>query len=117
MRKIFGLLLFVALTCCPVYAAGFYKWRDVNGVMHITDHLPDEAVEAEVDSETRINRSPMGDLGFGSQVQVLEQGHLQGQVSGERKQGPPRHDQQFGIRDQLSGKPEAHGPVNGKGWA
>jgi hypothetical protein len=85
VRKIFGLLLFVSLTCCPAHAAGFYKWRDANGVMHITDHPPDEAVEAEVDSETRINKSPMGDLGFGSQVQVQEQGHLHGKGAYESK--------------------------------
>jgi len=83
VTKILGLFLFVALACCSAHAAGFYKWRDANGVMHITDHPPDEAVEVEVDSETRINKSPMGDLGFGSQIQVEEQGHLQGQVQGQ----------------------------------
>lgn len=80
MKKFIGMILFVILAC-HVHAGGFYKWRDSNGVLHITDHPPDKAVEAEVDSETRINRSPMGSLGSGSpvRVQVQGQGHFQGQ--------------------------------------
>lgn len=66
MREIIGLFLFVALGCCPAHAAGFYKWRDANGVMHITDHPPEDPANVEVDSEMRINKAPMGNLNFGS---------------------------------------------------
>jgi hypothetical protein len=43
VKKILGLILLVALAC-HVHAGGFYKWRDSNGVLHITDHPPDKAV-------------------------------------------------------------------------
>ncbi|MBE1425971.1 hypothetical protein H4684_002630 [Desulfomicrobium macestii] len=81
MKKILGLVLFVMLAC-PVHAGGFYKWRDADGVLHITDHPPDEAVESEVDSETRINKAPMGQRGSGSRVQIQDQGQGLGRVQG-----------------------------------
>lgn len=90
MKKILVLILF-AMLACPVHAGGFYKWRDADGVLHITDHPPDEAVESAVDSETRINKAPMGQRGSGSRVQIQDQGQvealgrLQGQIPGEDK--------------------------------
>jgi hypothetical protein len=82
MTRILAALLLVMLAC-PALAGGFYKWRDANGVIRITDYPPDEAVEAEVDSGTHINKAATDNRGLGSRIQIQDQGHLQGHSQGQ----------------------------------
>lgn len=60
------LIILISLALCSAsYAGGFYKWRDANGVLHITDHPPEDTADVEVDTEDRINKAPM-DVSFGA---------------------------------------------------
>ena len=64
MIRVLALILLVSLYS-SVQAGGFYKWKDEKGVTHITDHPPrvEADVEVEVDTDTRVNRAPMGNSG------------------------------------------------------
>lgn len=64
MIRVLALILLVSVYS-SVQAGGFYKWKDEKGVTHITDHPPsvEADVEVEVDTDTRVNRAPMGNSG------------------------------------------------------
>lgn len=68
MFRLLIILIYLAL-CSALYAGGFYKWRDANGVLHITDHPPGATTDVEVDTEDRVNKTPMGVSLGGGQAQ------------------------------------------------
>jgi DNA repair exonuclease SbcCD ATPase subunit len=59
MIRVLAIILLLNL-CSSVQAGGFYKWKDENGVLHITDHPPGDSSNVEVDTNEIINKAPMG---------------------------------------------------------
>ena len=55
MIRVLGILLVVAM-CSSAYAGGFYKWKDENGKVHITDYLPDGVDVISGDSGMSVNK-------------------------------------------------------------
>ncbi|GAB1409903.1 hypothetical protein MASR1M90_10570 [Desulfovibrionales bacterium] len=64
LKSIFGMILAIVMTTYT-YGGGFYKWRDANGKLHITNRPPDDVSTVEEETDARINKIQIGNLNFG----------------------------------------------------
>lgn len=78
MARVLILFFLVLSICSSLHAGRFYKWKDENGVIHITDHPPEFVTDVEVDTGASANRAPMGNTRSSQSVddypQVFEDG-------------------------------------------
>lgn len=58
MIKFLAIFVFLVL-CSTSYSGGFYKWKDENGKVHITDYLPEGVETIEDKTKTSVNKVKM----------------------------------------------------------
>lgn len=76
MTRIHGILLVVAM-CSSAHAGGFYKWKDENGKVHISDYMPDGVEVISGDRGMSLNKVSGPNIPVAS---GREGGHASGEV-------------------------------------